>query len=137
MLGYLAAAFAWGAVKAHVMGAHRTQPSPLHRLGLAELGEELEFRGLLERVAVPAAFGTMGAVPVAAKLGQAVLFGALHPGLEVDAAVGGLVYSLAWDTAKRANFLGLGPFAGLAGAYLTHVAHNTGCWWASKPGGTS
>lgn len=110
MLGYLAACFAWGVVKAASVGAKRT-----HDLGGSLIGapvlEELQFRMGLERMALGRALK-----PEHARLAGAAIFGLMHPGLEVDAAVGGYVYSKAFEA------------HGLKGAMLAHAFHNLGCF---------
>jgi len=115
MLGYILGCAAWGFTKAHVLGAHRTGHM-LEGYAMPELVEELQFRGLAERVVAPA----VGLSPGAARLAQAAYFGSMHPGNELDAAVGGFVYSMAF--AKH----------GLLGSLGAHVAHNIGCWLGSK-----
>lgn len=118
MLGYIAGCFAWGALKASVLGAHRTPGSHmLSGLGMPELSEELTYRLGLER----AVFGGLaGMAPGTARIAQAAVFGLGHPGIEVDAAVGGFVYSKAYDA------------HGILGALAAHVAHNAGVWFGSK-----
>ena len=108
----------WGACKAKLLGAHRTPGSHfLDGFGAAELGEELEYRLLMERGVGRA---MLGVTPTAARIATATLFGLAHPGLEIDAAVGGFVYSKAFDD------------HGLLGAVAAHVAHNAGVWLGSK-----
>src|SRR5574343_567925 len=108
MLGFVAGAFAWGAVKAAAHGARRHDYLDWD-VGIGELSEELVFRVGLEKGL--GLFG-FGAAPV--RIAQAGIFGALHPGNELDAALGGLVYGAAYDR------------YGLLGSTLTHVAHNLG-----------
>ncbi|TAL42479.1 MAG: CPBP family intramembrane metalloprotease [Salinibacterium sp.] len=118
MLWYVLACMAWGFAKASVLGAHRAPGSHfLGGFGLPELAEELEYRVVMER-----GLGQrmLGVNPAAARLAQAALFGLAHPGLEVDAAVGGFVYSKAFDQ------------HGLLGAVASHVAHNAGVWLGSS-----
>lgn len=115
MLSYIGLCFGWGLLKAHVLGAH-SGAHALSGLGAVELLEELQFRTGLERLIAP----RLSVAPQVAKLGQAVLFGLGHPGNEVDAALGGYVYSKAYDA------------HGLMGAVLSHVAHNVGVWAGSK-----
>ena len=118
MLGYLVGCLALGAAKAQLLGAHRTPGSHfLNGFGLPELSEELEYRWLAER---GVGRTLLGVSPTAARIGQAMLFGLAHPGLELDAAVGGFVYSKAFDD------------HGLLGAVAAHVAHNAGVWLGSK-----
>lgn len=110
MLGYLAGCFTWGLVKAASVGAPRT-----HDLGASFIGaplvEELQFRLGLERLALGRVLS-----PERARIAGAIFFGAMHPGLEVDAALGGYVYSKAYES------------HGLKGAVFAHMAHNLGCW---------
>ena len=113
MLGFIAGMGLWGFAKASLLGAHRTS---MHALGGPELLEELQFRVGVERVLAP----RLSIAPHLARLGQAALFGLMHPGLEVDAALGGYVYSKAYEG------------HGLVGAVLSHVAHNAGVWLGSK-----
>lgn len=114
MLGYITATFLWGLVKASSVGAKRT-----HDLGASLIGapllEELQFRMGLERLAL----GKFVA-PEHARLAAAAIFGSMHPGLEVDAAVGGYVYSRAYDA------------HGFKGAVLSHLFHNLGCFVGGK-----
>ena len=110
MIGFALGCFTWGLVKAASVGAPRS-----HDLGASLLGapvlEELQFRMGLERMAL----GRLVS-PEKARLAGAIIFGSLHPGLEVDAAVGGYVYSKAFDA------------HGLLGAVLSHACHNLGCY---------
>ncbi len=118
MLGYVLGCALWGACKARLLGAHRTAGSHfLNGFGLPELSEELQYRVGVERML---GRGVVGASPTVARVGQAILFGLGHPGLEVDAAVGGFVYSKAYDA------------HGLLGAVAAHLAHNAGVWLGSK-----
>ena len=118
MLGYIAGCLAWGAIKASVLGAHRAPGSHfLGGFGLPELAEELEYRVLMER---GVGRTLLGVNPMAARIAQSVMFGLAHPGLEVDAALGGFVYSKAYDA------------HGILGALAAHVAHNAGVWLGSK-----
>lgn len=115
MLGYLAGAFAWGAVKAVSTGAHRHDVAAGWDFGIGELSEELVFRVGLEK---GLGFAGLGAVPV--RLTQSAVFGAMHPGNEVDAALGGLLYGAAYDR------------FGLLGSTLTHLAHNVGVFAGAR-----
>lgn len=118
MLGYVLGCLAWGICKAHIYGAHRAPGSHfLGGFGLPELSEELQYRMGMERML---GRSMLGVNPAAARITQAALFGLAHPGLEVDAAVGGFVYSKAYDA------------HGLLGALAAHVAHNAGVWLGSK-----
>ena len=116
MLGYLAAGFIWGAIKAQAVGARRA-----HDLGttliVAPIVEELQFRLGVERLGL-----ARGLILSSerARLVSSALFGLMHPGLEVDAAVGGYVYSKAFDA------------HGLAGAVFSHLAHNLGVALGSR-----
>lgn len=114
MLGFVAGAFAWGAVKAAATGARRHDYLD-HDFGLGELSEELVFRVGLEKGLSLTGLGT---APM--RLLQAGVFGSMHPGNEVDAALGGLVYGAAYDR------------YGLLGSTLTHIAHNLGVFLAAK-----
>lgn len=114
LFAFLGACFVWGAVKAAAVGAKKT-----HDLGgsiiLAPLFEELQYRGAVERGVVK--IGGQGAISSEqARIATAIFFGLGHPGLEVDAAVGGYVYSKAWDA------------HGFLGAVAAHAAHNLGCF---------
>ena len=113
MLGYVIGCAAWGAFKATALGAHSTAA-----FGncLPELLEEVQYRWFGERVAAPA----VGVPAEHARVAQAALFGMVHPGHELDAALGGYVYSKAYDA------------YGFKGAVLSHLAHNVGVWLASK-----
>lgn len=118
VLQFAGACFAWGLVKASVLGVHRTGSTHnfLHNLGGQELSEELQFRFGLEQ-------GLKALTPLsaeAARVTQAALFGLMHPGNQLDAAVGGYVYSKAFEK------------HGLMGSLSAHVAHNVGCWLAAK-----
>lgn len=118
MLGYVLGCLVWGAAKASILGAHRAPGSHfLGGFGLPELAEELEYRVFTERMV---GRGLVGVNPAAARLAQAMLFGLAHPGLELDAAVGGFVYSKAYDA------------HGFFGAVASHVAHNAGVWLGSR-----
>lgn len=108
MLGYIAGAALWGFAKSVSNNLTRS-PHALSDLGAAELLEELQFRtglehGLGRRV--------LGLSPSVARLCGAALFGLNHPGHMVDAALGGVVYSKAYEK------------YGLLGSTLTHIAHN-------------
>lgn len=117
MLKYALGCFLWGACKSALMGAHRAPGSHfLGGLGLPELSEELTYRLGMERLLLP----KLGLSSDAARLCQAAAFGAVHPGIQVDAAVGGFVYSKAFEQ------------HGLLGALAAHVAHNVGCWAGAK-----
>lgn len=117
-LGYVLGCFMWGAVKASALGAHRTPGTHmLSGAGMPELSEELTYRMGLERGVLG---GVAGLSPNAARIGQAVIFGLGHPGIQVDAAVGGFVYSKAYES------------HGLLGSLAAHIAHNAGIWFGSK-----
>jgi len=118
MLGYVLGCALWGAAKAKMLGAHRAPGSHfLGGFGLPEIAEELEYRVVMER---GIGLKMLGVNPTAARVGQAMLFGLAHPGLELDAAVGGFVYSKAYDA------------HGFLGAVAAHIAHNAGVWLGSK-----
>ena len=115
-LGYVAAGFALGAVKAIAYGSK----GPRHTLhALAALGadaftEELVYRTGVER------FGLRQVLPVeSARLAGAALFG-LGPANPLDAAIGGYLYSRAYDR------------GGLGLSTLAHLAHNLGVVFLSK-----
>ena len=114
MLGFVAGAFAWGAVKSAVTGQHRHDYMDWD-VGVGELSEELVFRVGLEK-----GLGLTGLAPAPVRLLQAGLFGAMHPGNEVDAALGGLLYGAAYDK------------HGLLGSTLAHIAHNLGVFVAAR-----
>lgn len=114
MLGFVASAFAYGAVKAAAVGARRHEVADGWDFGLNELSEELVFRVGLER---GLGLAGLGAVPV--RLLQAGIFGLMHENT-ADAALGGLLYGAAYDR------------HGLLGSTLTHVAHNLGVYLAAK-----
>lgn len=117
VLKYVGLCFAWGAGKAALMGVHRTPGSHIFSgFGMPELSEELIYRVGLER----GLLARSGLSATSARLAQAAVFGLGHPGLEVDAALGGFVYSKAFEK------------HGLLGALAAHVAHNAGCWFGSK-----
>lgn len=143
MLGFLALAFTHGAVKAAAHGRKRAGDghlfTELPAFGLGELTEELEFRVALER-----GLGrkVLKLSPTAARLGQAALFGLAHPGLEVDAAAGALLYSFAYDAGvKRAEEKAKSAppttpttsphLSGIITSTLAHLAHNVGVWFGS------
>lgn len=113
LAGYTLGMLAYGFVKATALGAkHTGHGSFLHSVGGPELMEELQYRvgveqGLKHVVGVPA---------TAARITQSVLFGLIHPGNEVEAALGGFVYSKAYEK------------HGLLGSVLVHCAHNIGCY---------
>ena len=114
MLGaYIIGCAAWGAAKATALGAHSTGP---FGSGMPELLEEVQYRWFGERVAAPA----VGLGTEHARIAQALFFGAAHPGHELDAALGGYVYSRAYEA------------HGFKGAVLAHIFHNLGVWLASK-----
>lgn len=118
MLGYLAGAFAYGALKAVAMGRRQEHFSTFLQTSPAgELMEEVEFRVLGERVV---GRGVLGLSPLTARLSQAALFGLTHPGNELEAALGGVVYSLVYEK------------HGLAGSLAAHLAHNLGTWAGSR-----
>ena len=112
MLAYVGGCMAWGAMKAHVLGAHAAGPFPV---GLGEIAEELQYRWGGERLLAP----KLGLSPEVARIAQAAFFGLVHPGHEIDAALGGYVYSRAYDD------------HGLLGAVAAHLAHNVGIWLGS------
>lgn len=110
MLGYLAAGFVLGAVKAVTYGAKRDEPLGHALLGLGPdaLAEEVTYRLGLERWGLRSA---LGVAPETARLATAALFGLGHAN-PIDAAVGGYLYSRAYDA------------GGLPLATFAHVAHN-------------
>lgn len=112
MLGYLAAGFALGAVKALAYGSKREGHLGHTLLGIGPdaLAEEVTYRFGLERVGMRGALG-IGAEP--ARFAAAALFGLGHTN-PIDAAVGGYLYSRAYDA------------GGLPLSTLAHVAHNLG-----------
>lgn len=119
MLGYVAGAALWGYAKASALGARRHQHN-IANIGMHALAEELEFRVGLERGVGRAVLGLNSGV---ARGLSALAFGAVHEGSlarKADAALGGMLYSLAFDR------------AGLAGAALTHLAHNLGIYLGSR-----
>jgi membrane protease YdiL (CAAX protease family) len=115
MLGYVAGAFAWGAIKAVSTHARKHDVAAGWDFGVGELTEELVFRVGLER-----GLGLVGLGAAPARLLQAGVFGAMHPGNEVDAALGGLVYGAAYDR------------YGLLGSTLTHLMHNLGVYVGAR-----
>lgn len=118
MLGYLAAGFFLGAVKALAYGAKRDAPLGHTLLGLGPdaLAEEVTYRFGVERMGLRSA---LGVDPEKARVVAAALFGLGHKN-PVDAAVGGYLYSRAYDA------------GGLPLATLAHVAHNLGVVVLSK-----
>ena len=116
MLGYVAGCLAWGALKASLLGVHRVHGSHALTGFGPEVVEELQYRLGLERVLAP----RLGLGKETARMGQAALFGLIHPGTEIDAALGGYVYSKAFDA------------HGLLGALAAHTAHNIGCWLGAR-----
>lgn len=112
MLGFIAGAFAWGALKAAVLGS-KAHDVDLGHLVVGALEEELIFRGALERGLLR---GLAGTQPGTANLVQSALFELAHDGdrIPFDAALGGAVYSRAADR------------YGILGSTLTHLAHNLG-----------
>ena len=116
MLGYIAGALAWGALKANFLNVHRAPGSHALTGYGHEVLEELVYRTGLERKVLRPA----GLSHETARVTQAALFGLIHPGTEVDAALGGYVYSKAYDA------------HGFWGALAAHTAHNIGCWLGSK-----
>ena len=117
MLGYVATAAAWGFLKSQALGLTRS-PRPFHSFGVPELLEEVEFRAGLEH-----GLGRtiLGLRPAVARLGAAALFGLCHPGNELDAALGGFLYSKAYEA------------HGLVGSTLTHLTHNLFVHLGGKP----
>lgn len=115
MLGYIAGAFAWGALKSW---SHDLTRSPRSSFGLGELAEELQFRMGLEH---GLGRGLLGLSPTVSRLGASVLFAVVHPGHMLDAALGGLVYSKVYEG------------HGLLGSTLAHIAHNLGVHFGGKP----
>lgn len=114
MLGFIAAGFALGATKAIAYGARGDRGDhSLHAvamLGLDALSEELVYRVGVERVGMRG-LGALGAEP--ARLASSILFGLGHAN-PIDAAVGGYLYSRAYDA------------GGLGLSTLAHLAHNLG-----------
>ncbi len=114
MLGFVAGAFAWGAVKAAAHGVRRSE-FKLHDIGLAEVTEEILFRaGLM------GGLGALGLSPGAALVGQAAIFGMAHDGNEPDAALGGILYGHVYER------------HGLLASTAVHVAHNLGVYFGAK-----
>lgn len=116
MLGYVAGCLAWGALKAHALGTHRSPGSHALTGYGPEVLEELQYRMGVERMLLP----RLGVGPETARLAQAGLFGLTHPGLELDAALGGYIYSKAYDA------------HGFWGALAAHTAHNIGVWLGGR-----
>lgn len=85
--------------------------------GMPELSEELTYRMGLERGVLG---GVVGMNTEPARIAQAIIFGLGHPGIQLDAALGGYVYSKAYES------------HGLLGSLAAHVAHNAGIWFGSK-----
>ena len=112
MLGYIAGAAFWGLAKSSLTGARRT-PHALLGFGFAELMEEVEFRAGIEHVGLR---GFGGLSPGVSRLASSALFGLAHPGAELDAALGGVLYSMAYEK------------WGLLGSTLTHLGHNLGVY---------
>lgn len=109
MLGYIVGAALWGFAKSRLANAE-ADVRALHSLGLSALLEELQFRWALERVVAPKlGLGTAGSRALGA-----IAFALAHPDNMLDAALGGLVYSKAYDA------------GGLKLSTLTHAAHNIG-----------
>lgn len=112
MLGYIAAGFALGGAKALVYGSKRGKQSrsahALAMLGVDAFSEEVIYRTGVERFGLRQ---VMGVEP--ARLVGAALFGLGHTN-PIDAAVGGYLYSRAYDA------------GGLGLSTLAHLAHNVG-----------
>ena len=123
MLGYVLGAAAWGYLKAQGAGAKRSH-NALAGLPVPELLEELQYRGAIERGALKRVVS-----PGAARAITAGLFALIHPGNELDAALGSLVYSKAFDAGESR----WGRFGGLLTAVATHCAHNCGVWLGGVP----
>lgn len=119
LAGYIAGCALYGFTKATVLGARRGHTSSstfMHSLGGPELMEELQYRVGVEQGLKH--LGGVGEVP--ARVTQSILFGLIHPGNEVEAALGGYIYSKAYAA------------HGLMGSLLAHCAHNLGCWLGAK-----
>ncbi len=115
MLGYFAGAFVWGLAKAVGSDATRSHNS-LEGFGAAELVEELQFRTGIERMGLRRVFP-----PGTARVLSAVAFASIHPGHELDAALGGILYSHAYDK------------GGLLGSTVAHLCHNLGVYLGARP----
>lgn len=114
----LALAFAYGATKAAAVGRRQEHLSDfLGTSPLTELSEEVQFRALGERVV---GRRLLGLSPGKARFAQAVAFGLIHPGNEVEAALGGLAYSMVYEK------------HGLLGSFAAHLFHNLGVWAGSS-----
>lgn len=116
MLGYIAGALAWGFLKSWGNGAKRAHNS-LADLGFSELLEEVEYRTVIERAGLR---GSLGLSPLAARVATSCAFGLAHPGYMADAALGGMLYSKAYDR------------GGLPLAVGAHLAHNIGVFLGGK-----
>ena len=116
MLGYIAGALAWGFIKSWGNDLTRS-PHSLSGLGFSELLEEVEYRTVIERAGLR---GSAGLSPLAARIATSAAFGLAHPGHMVDAAMGGVLYSKAYDK------------GGLALSTLCHIAHNCGVFLGGK-----
>ena len=116
MLGYIAGAAIWGLAKSWSNDLERS-PHALSGLGAAELLEEVQFRMGLEH---GLGRNVLKLSPTAARIGASALFGLVHPGHALDAAIGGLVYSKAYED------------HGLLGSTLAHCAHNIGVHLGGK-----
>lgn len=109
MLGFIAGCFAWGALKQAAFGG------PV-RHSLADLGlvgpivEELQFRTGLERMGLRRVMS-----PGKARILSSIAFATGHQ-VPLDAALGGFVYSHAYDR------------GGLLGSIAAHASHNLGVW---------
>jgi membrane protease YdiL (CAAX protease family) len=124
MLGYVLGAAAWGYLKAQGAGAKRSH-NALAGLPVPELLEELQYRGAIERGALKRVVS-----PGAARAITAGLFALVHPGNELDAALGSLVYSKAYDAGSERWG---GHIGGLGFATLVHAVHNAAVWLGANP----
>lgn len=118
MLGYVIAGFALGATKAIAYGSKGPKNGhslhALAALGADALTEELVYRTGVERVGLRNVMA-----PEPARLLSSIAFGLGHAN-PVDAAVGGYLYSRAYDA------------GGLPLSVLAHLAHNLGVVFLSK-----
>ena len=118
-LGYIAAGFALGAAKSVAYGVKGPKKHSLHSvamLGLDALSEEVVYRTGVERIGLR---GVANMGPETARMLGALAFGMGHTN-PIDAAVGGYLYSRAYD----AGGLGLSTMA--------HLAHNLGVVFLSR-----
>jgi hypothetical protein len=124
VLGYVAGALAWGFLKSRSLDLRRS-PHALSDLGFAELLEEVEYRYGIERVGLR---GALGLSPTVSRTLQAAFFGLAH-GNPLDAALGGFIYSKAYDAGAVKH----GSLGGLALSAAAHIAHNLGVHLGGRP----